>query len=279
VRVTPPNAPESPPLPAMPGFSLLLQDAAGDIVGRLFCVKEPFPTERACVTLSVSPTVGDSMLSQLSPSGIWKIRITNKSLARNEKVQIWCQRDESLPGYPVLGRQAYFDNECYVRFDPIGNPLATDPPGSDCPVKRAGSYNGFASGKEPTVAGGFVRTTGEMADYSSAGPITPARDKPQPNRTGPDASAVSDDSPVLYGVLSAGSRSGSIVAQNGTSVAAPQVARLIADELAAGQPGTRQQVAARAAVDDPNFPPPKPAVTRTGGGRLDLKFRIGPKRP
>ena len=60
---------------------------------------------------------------------------------------------------------------------------------------------------------------------------------------------------------------------NGTSVAAPQVARLIADELSAGRPGDRAAVQALAAASDatlPPLPPPPPPNERYGAGRLLL---------
>jgi hypothetical protein len=83
---------------------------------------------------------------------------------------------------------------------------------------------------------------------------------------------VSDDSRVHSGVLAAGSRSGSVVAMNGTSVAAPQLARWIADERSQGRSGDRTAVAARAAADEAGSPPqpPKPRAERGGAGRIRL---------
>ena len=68
--------------------------------------------------------------------------------------------------------------------------------------------------------------------YTSAGPTSgSARSRPAPDLTAP-----SEDSIACHGILSAGTRSGSVVAMNGTSVAAPQFARWLADQIAAGQP-------------------------------------------
>ena len=82
-------------------------------------------------------------------------------------------------------------------------------------------------------------------------------------------------------MLAAGSRSGARVALSGTSVAAPQLARFVADRLAAGQTGNRADVVAQA--NPPNPPPPfvPPAIApipetpdpvvlpdRAGWGRL-----------
>jgi hypothetical protein len=59
---------------------------------------------------------------------------------------------------------------------------------------------------------------------------------------------------------------------SGTSVAAPQVARLVASDLAAGGNGDRLFVDARAAIDEGSYPaattPPRPPAERGGTGRL-----------
>jgi len=49
-----------------------------------------------------------------------------------------------------------------------------------------------------------------------------------PAASGPDWLTCSDESDVLLGVHAAGTRSGSVVAMNGTSAAAPQATRWIA---------------------------------------------------
>jgi hypothetical protein len=155
--------------------------------------------------------------------------------------------------------------------------LPTDPPGSDCLVKRSGSISGFACGRFPAVLAGYVEARNDLADYSAAGPVTTAFDATGPTRNGPDAAAVSDDTPVLRGILSAGSRCGSLVPLDGTSVAAPQVARWMVGRLGQGQTATKGDVSAQAAFDD-HPPPTRPDVTRVGGGRMDRRIRFGPDR-
>ncbi|MGN6471350.1 MAG: hypothetical protein ACTHLC_17415, partial [Rhizobiaceae bacterium] len=181
---------------------------------------------------------------------------------------------------PIFGRQSYFDEPDYLRFDEKGFPSDVDPPGGarSCAVVHAGSISGYACGEKPVVMAGFVESNGMMADYSSAGPGTPTRDARTPNRDGPDAAAGSEDSVVLHGKFSAGSRCGSILAMSGTSVAAPRVARFLADDLRDGGEGDRDSVRDKAAIDDPTFPAPPPAPGRGGAGRLRLDFRIGSER-
>lgn len=277
VCVTPPVGPRSAPVSTVPGVSAILH--AGDNVefGQILYTPPHAPTWRGCITVCVHPTFHHFVTDGLAPSGVWKIEIENVSLTETDRVQVWIRRDETLPGFPAFGRQSYFDNADYQRFDSFGAPLPTDPPGSDCLVKRSGTISGFACGEFPAVVAGYVESLNELADYSAAGPVTTAFNAAGPTRTGPDAAAVSDDTPVLQGILSAGSHCGSLVPLNGTSVAAPQVARWMADRLGQGQTATKGDVSVQAAFDD-RPPPPRPDVTRVGGGRMKRRIRFGPDR-
>ncbi|HEX4894332.1 MAG TPA: S8 family serine peptidase, partial [Hyphomicrobiaceae bacterium] len=164
-------------------------------------------------------------------------------------------------GFPTAGRQSYFDDPSYERRDWKGHVVLTDKP--DSPVKRRGTLNAIATGDDPRiiVMGGYVLSTGRAADYSSSGPTSGTR-------TGPDALAMSDRTPVLGGVLAAGTRSGSRVAMNGTSVAVPSVTRMIARELAAGRAGDRTFVQNAAEPPQAVPPPPPTAAERYGAGLI-----------
>ena len=176
-----------------------------------------------------------------------------------------------LYGFPIRGRQPYFDEKSYVRFDQEGRDNEIDDPA--CPVRRYGTINAIATGRKPIVMAGFLRKEMKAAKYSSAGPITPKQGAAAADPYRPDAMAATDDSLVHFGLLAAGSRSGSVVAMNGTSVAAPRIARSIAYELAGGFPGDRTSVQNLAAYDESNYPagtPPQQPPERTGAGRIDL---------
>ena len=155
-------------------------------------------------------------------------------MGQNDVVHAWVQRDDLLYGFPIRGRQAYFNNDCYVRFDSEGRDNETDDPA--CVVQRGSTINAIATGQYPVVIGGYLRKEKVAAKYSSSGPVY-FTGTVNPNPCRPDVMFVSEDSRVHTGVLAAGSRSGSAVAMGGTSVAAPQVARLIADDLAASGVG------------------------------------------
>jgi hypothetical protein len=94
-------------------------------------------------------------------------------------------------------------------------------------------------------------------------------------RSGPDAAAVADDSAVLHGVLAAGTRTGSVVAMRGTSVAAPQVTRLISqlmtDAMISDRSAVQDFAAAHDPGPDPNPPSRKPRLKeRIGAGRIEI---------
>jgi hypothetical protein len=227
------------------------------------------PSHRGMFRISLVPTAHlDDPAAPLSPSGTWKLELND--VDAGQSVNAWIQRDDTLYGFPLRGRQSFFDDPRYVRFDRIGRPLEVD--AGDSPVKREGTINAIATGNatatkySPLVAGAHLRKEMRAAIYSAAG----ARARPP---RWPDAMAPSNDSEVHGGILAAGSFSGSRVLMNGTSVAAPQIARLVADDLAAGGPGDGAMIQARAAADEAAYPPgtlPQPPAERSGAGRLNL---------
>ncbi len=92
---------------------------------------------------------------------------------------------------------------------------------------NVGSLLGSACLNEVTVVGGYENSTASstwrIAYYSSIGPTRSA------SRNGPDFLAMSDDSLMRWGVLGLGSKSGITGRMQGTSVAAPQGARFLAN--------------------------------------------------
>ena len=255
----------------------------------------PSPTERGVFRIDLQPTIqirpgpSDELNTKrpgVAPSGLWTMKLKNVLLAPDDKVEAWIERDDLLYGHPRRGRQSYFDEPCYLRFDAQGRPVDDDPEPLSCSVRRAGMISAIATGKQAVVIGGFVRKDLRIARYSAGGPSTPAREgEPKCDLHRPDALAVSDDSRVHTGVLAAGSRSGSVIALSGTSVAAPQITRWIADQLAAGNPSDRAAVQAFARLKEEQLPPSKPPLPpgRGGAGRIELGepmqcARSGPRR-
>lgn len=230
VSVTTPTGAQTR-IEARPGLSASLQDAAGQEVARLSCQYVAGRTRRRLLVLSLNPTAHLERQAGLAPAGTWQIEISRPPGESGTAIHVWVRRDESLRGHAGGGRQAFFDNGDYRRFDRYGAPLAVDPEDSACPVRRAGSLSGFACGALPVVVGAYSAREWELSGYSAAGPLNPSEEGPEPPREGPDLVARGDDSRFRRGVLSAGSRSGSWVRLSGTSVAAPQVAWRAAQDI------------------------------------------------
>ncbi len=230
------------------------------------------PTNRGVFTISLNPTEASPLApdNPLAPHGLWTITLENTGLGADEEVHAWVERDDQLYGYPRLGRQSYFDEICYTRFDEAsGRPLDDDPLGTSCLVQRKTLINAIATGTESFVVGGFQRSELEAAAYSAGGPILPRPGGPLTKDLRPDALLVSDDSEVHAGVLASGSRSGSVVAMAGTSVAAPQLARRVATYLATTN-FSRPDLVTLAEMEEGALPASKPALPpdRGGWGRI-----------
>lgn len=143
----------------------------------------------------------------------------------------------------------------YLTDDALSAHRFTGPDGrhSEAPgsaIRRSGTLNGIATGKHSTVAAGYRFSDLRVADYSSSGPT-------RGFRKGPDYACVTDRSAAVQGIRATGVRSGTTIRLVGTSMAAPQLARLIAK-------GTKDVVG----------PNPPAETNRLGGGRLKPEERL-----
>jgi hypothetical protein len=235
------------------------------------------PTNRGRYMIALLPTALPDSARQLAPFGTWTIGF--KSWMNKEiDVEASIQWDDRPLGYPQNGRQSYFVDDCYQRFEEIsGREVETD---NESAIKRDGSINAIATGSRTIVVGGYVRKENRVVKYSSGGPKPPAGgERPVAlKRKGPDAVAQSDESYVHQGILGAGTRSGSVVFMNGTSVAAPQIARQIAKERERGQTDLGRKIVSNlgkrlnnnpaAARGKPGVQPALTSPERLGSGRV-----------
>ena len=252
---------------------LRVRDAADRIVAEASYAFIDAPTARGVFRIDLEPTMRLAPLAAdaaVAPAGLWRLHLLNIHLAADEPVRLWIQRNDAPYGYPIRGRQSYFDDPGYLRFTLKGWPLEEDwhpdqVDFGDSPVKRRALVNAIATGERVIVAGGFERRERRLTRYSAGGPITgPAGNDPDPDLRKPDALIATDDTRVKRGILAAGTATGSIVAFTGTSVAAPQLARLLAKLLAENKPADRQAVKDHALGG--NAPP---ANEREGWGMID----------
>jgi hypothetical protein len=232
------------------------------------------------VLVAVAPTASFDQKRDVAPSGTWQVAIKNLNTSGTLDVDAWIQRDDTPFDFPRHGRQSCFADEKYQRFEgdetvstvprARGRLKADDEGNADSDIKRSGTINSIATGAELTVVAGFRRSDGEAAPYSSSGPGVESAAGQPPKRV-PDLSAASEDSIGCHGILAAGTRSGSAVAINGTSVAAPAVTRRISRQMAAGTWGGRAAFNDEIQGEESTKPPhykPTPPDSRVGLGRI-----------
>ncbi|SFU20548.1 S8/S53 family peptidase [Sedimentitalea nanhaiensis] len=182
------------------------------------------------LTLALAPSDPGSTGGTAAPAGDWQVSVQVPG-ATPDRIDAYVLRDDVPYGFRDGGRQSYFSDPGYVDRDEQGRPVTEDPAGAPSLIRRAGTVNAISTGErhiENTrvlwVVGGYVGldATGQLraADYSAA-PLDDGVEQI-------DGSAQSEFSKVLPGVLAAGTRSGSRVLLNGTSVAAPQMVRHLA---------------------------------------------------
>jgi len=214
---------------------------------------------RALLRLSIAPTGSPDANVKLALAGVWHVELKNDGpqAAHVTDIHAWIQRDDTAPGYRRRGRQSFFDDPAYRRFDEGGRAIEddNDPLTNSSDVKRRHTLNAIATGRKTIVVGGFRRSDWRPAPDSASGPaLLPGRSGA--NSPGPDALWPSETSPSHYGVLGAGTRSGSCVA-------------MIARKWEAGTAPAnvdRDAVFAYAASVDTG--PARPPAERGGGGRV-----------
>ena len=186
---------------------------------------------RQAFVIAVQPTAADPPLASAlptAPSGVWTIRVSSTV---NTKVAAWIGRKVNPGGRRLRGRQSYFDDPRYMRFQRNSRPQELDPGFTSSYVLRKSTLSGIATSSSTRVIGAYRGWPGlpdGPASYTSMGPLSGGpRASPDPDMVAPG-----DDSTCMPGVLAAGTRSGYSIAMNGTSVAAPQLANWLAEAMA-----------------------------------------------
>ncbi len=246
VAIAPPNGG-----PALEAFSrrdhVLDWVKDGSLLARIYHQRVTgFNGPREWIVIAVRPSESDDNREDFVPSGLWRIRVENRSVKPGTGVDLMIQRDDSIRDHRQRGRQSYFEHPDYVRYDPVtGRPAEAD--NEKSPVKREGTLSAYASlckthpkggngphcaddlgDCDPIVVGGYVSTTGKALDYSSSGPVVSGRQ-------GPSSAAASETSRALPGTLAAGTYNNSVIIQRGTSVAAPALLRALATAISKGR--------------------------------------------
>ncbi|MGL4636182.1 MAG: S8 family serine peptidase [Beijerinckiaceae bacterium] len=251
---------------------------------RIYCAVEPSPSGkhyRVCYMLCLAPSMEHTDLQgrAKAPAGAWQITVRNKSKV-TRKVFVEVQTDQSGRADSKAGRQARLEHAGYSGTDQTtGRVLdSCDDPGlfeggksdTQSVLRRHGTINATAMGNDVIAVAGYRRSDGQPARYSSTGHGFKVGDN---GREEPSFAAPTDDSPALFGVLTAGAAEGSVVAMRGTSFASAQTTRIAAELMLGGvKPGhpLMKALEKRAIADEAKLKPvsPTPCATKVGKGRV-----------
>jgi hypothetical protein len=217
---------------------------------------------RAMVHIAVAasrPARGSQ--ATIAPHGVWRVVLRNKGAAAIDYAA-YIERDNPALGDVGPRRQSHFVHPQYPRACTTMTPPLDDA-GNASPIRRMGSLNNVASARSVLVVGGFVHQTSQLASYSASGPGRNAA-----GNVGVDVIATTDGSAVVRGVRGPAVRTGTTFRMDGTSVAAPQVTRWIANWMATSPASAVDW----AAVLGPSVSTKNPTLNgppdRTGLGRL-----------
>ncbi|MBI1170183.1 hypothetical protein GC209_02185 [bacterium] len=165
-----------------------------------------------------------------APAGLWRLTL-RRTANLHGPVWVRVQRDVDHEQGHTGARQSWLIDPAYDRYASDGALAQVDDPASGAMLRRMDGLNGLATQALSLNVAGHVASLSRAAEYSSAGPL----DGPAAAR-GVDVSAPTDRSPAHTGIVSTGTRTGSFVALQGTSSAAPQIARELALAFLAGPP-------------------------------------------
>jgi Subtilase family len=166
-------------------------------------------TKGVMALLVISPTQQDASNIGVALHGLWTVTVKLSNKAEKIKdltipVDAWIERNDTIKRAHRQRGQSYFVDKAYE-----------------------GSRNTIAGGNKTIIVGGYQSQNMIAAAYSACSP---------------DVAAISDENKSLRGVRGAGAYGLSVVRMNGTSVAAPMVARCIANFLVANKPARKSDL-------------------------------------
>ncbi|MEM1389123.1 MAG: hypothetical protein AAGG54_16065 [Pseudomonadota bacterium] len=216
----------APPLdlPFKPGLVAELRDGA-TIVARATVLAAEEAAAR--VVLAMAPTQNLDDPERVTPAGDVTVSL---HAARGTTLHYAAdvQRDDTPTSFPRRGRQSFLETPGSYAVDPVT--LQREAPTPDDPMTREGTLSPFA-----TTHDDWVLAVGAAIDKNMrTRPALYASSGPTPGRPAPDCAAISDETLSYLGQMASGTFSGSTARLQGTSVAAPLVARGLADALASG---------------------------------------------
>ena len=281
LSLAPPSGPASDPAPGKVGqINTLMQGTKP--IARIYCRGYEGGTgwqrvQYVACTAATQPE--DRALG--APSGAWSWSVHAK---HNATGFAYVQSDQSLTFGENTGLVSTFAHEDFHLYDETTGraiDVATyDTPPVDTdntpPMRRRGTLNAIASLSEARVIGSYRVSDGKPSIFSSAASSDAVGD----GRVAPTCLLPGEDGVARFGLMAAGSRSGTAALMAGTSFSTALATRAVsqamltwldtpADERG-DAPGTEAWFAARTATDEANRNWPHDTVAeKAGAGRMD----------
>ncbi len=170
------------------------------------------------VLIALAPTSANTAVRV--ESGVWSVLVAAANPQGEMVVNAWVERDDPIPwqsGQP----------QCRLLASTMDRNIDADDTTGDS-VKRANTGNSLASGSVPIVVGGYVVNSRHAVNDADV--VLSAFSAAENGVRKINYLAPSDETDALNGLLAASNRSDTLVRMNGTSVAAPQVARQLLND-------------------------------------------------
>ncbi len=289
LTLSPPFGPEGPATRGRHGECATLVDSERpDVpVARIYCRRHDDAADSGTATwhrvgyiLCTGPTLEEDRLYG-APSGDWRIGL--KADGDATRAFAYVQSDQSLTFGSDTGLVPTFAHPAFAPVDEAGRAIDVSdypldgsvPRDTDTtpPMRRRDTLNTIASLCEARVIGSYRATDGRPSGFSSAASPDPLGD----GRAAPTALLPGEDGAARWGVLSAGSKSGSAVAMQGTSFSTALATRRVAlamldwlDDGRSGEaPGSETWFETAALADEATAAWPGQTVPEKAGfGRL-----------
>lgn len=226
ITVTPPGGRPALPERGIGQSGVWLGEGGQPLCGLIFPKDSALGSRGTCALLAIAPTFSRRAGKTTAPFGVWQVTLTHH---RGQPV-VWdayIERDDVALGVNTGARQSYLEDKLY---DTSGNIHSfVDDPANPTLIRRSGTFNSLSTGQRTVSAAGTRRDASPSGHFALYSPRRPDPDFGRPQRPlvkkVPDTLYPSDDNPALWGVLGAGSLSGSVVRLAGTSSSSPQLAR------------------------------------------------------
>ncbi len=253
LSVSPPHGPHGPVQAGQHGQRMtLVDDSRPDVpLARIYCRKHAPKAQgahpnwhRVAYVVCTAPTLSQDRMFG-APAGRWSWVVSAASATRG---YAYVQSDQSLTFGSDTGLVSTFAHPDFKPRDEFGRFIdvysyPTDgsaPQDTDAtpPMRRRGTMNAIASLPEARVIGSYRATDGKPSTFSSAA----TSDVVGVGRAAPTSLLPGADGAARFGLMAAGSKSGSAAIMGGTSfstaLATRSVALAMLDWIDGGRSGT-----------------------------------------